>query len=70
MKCHVDLQIVTNHLEEHIVSIFMVRQSKKGTGDCLTLKMEALLSSETLATIYQLRQHDILENLNTFGFSC
>jgi hypothetical protein len=46
----------------------MVRQSKKGTGDCLTLKMEALLSFETLATIYQLPQHDIPENLNTFGF--
>jgi len=49
----------------------MVSQSKKGTGDCLTLKMEALLSSETLAAIYQLPQHDIIpENLNTLDSSC
>ena len=32
--------------------------------------MEALLSSETLAIIYQLPQHDIPENLNTLDFSC
>jgi hypothetical protein len=47
----------------------MVRQSKKGMGDCLTLNMEALLSSEMFETIYQLPQYDIPENLNTLDFS-
>jgi hypothetical protein len=47
MNCHADLLIGTDLFEEHSTSIFRTKQSKK-RRDCLTLQMEALLSSENI----------------------